>query len=83
MRLLKLRTKIDGMAEFNWDVFLPSEDLPHGLTTDYVLQEGEAISVDGREWPADRVEIRDEMAGAGIVLAVAPEGPLAPTDHTS
>jgi hypothetical protein len=68
------------VAEFSWDVFLPGEDLPHPLKTDYVLQEGEAISIDGREWLADRVEIRDEMAGAGIVLAVAPEGPLAPTD---
>ena len=71
------------MAEFVWDVFLPGEDLPHRLTTDYILQEGEAINVDGREWLADRVEIRDEAAVSGIVLAVAPEGPLAPTDDPS
>ena len=68
------------MAEFAWDVFLPGEDLPHRLTTDYIFQEGEAININGREWLADRVEIRDETTVPGIVLAVAPEGPLAPTD---
>lgn len=73
------------MAEFTWNVCLPGEDLPHPLTSDYLLQEGEVINIDGREWLADRVELRDETAGAeaagaGIVLAIAPEGPLAPTD---
>ena len=30
--------------EFTWDVFLPGEDLPHRLTTDYFLSEGEEMS---------------------------------------
>jgi hypothetical protein len=68
------------VAEWTWDVFLPGEDLPHSLTTDYLLQEGEAIAVDGREWLADRVEIQDEEAAKGLVLAALPQGPLAPTD---
>ena len=71
------------MAEFVWNVFLPGEDLPQRLTTDYILQEGEAINIDGREWLADRVEIRDGPTLSGIVLAVVPEGPLAPTDDPS
>jgi hypothetical protein len=68
------------VAEFAWDVFLPGEDLPHRLTTDYLVQEGESITVDGREWLAEQVEVDEEMAATGIVRVVAPEGPLAPTD---
>ena len=68
------------MAEFTWDVFLPGEDLPHRLTTDYIVQEGEAITVDGREWLAERVEIEDELAATGNVRVVAADGPLAPSD---
>ena len=68
------------MAEWTWDVFFPGEDLPHRVTTGYLLNEGETIAVDGREWLVGRVEIEDEVAATGIVLATAPEGPLAPTD---
>ena len=68
------------MAEFSWDVFLPGEDLPHRLTTDYLIQEGEAVTVAGREWLAESVEVDDDMATTGIVRVVAAEGPLAPTD---
>jgi hypothetical protein len=71
------------VAEWTWDVFLPGEDLPRSLKSDYLLQEGEAFAVDGREWLADRVEIQDEEAAKGLVLAVLPQGPLAPTDDPS
>jgi hypothetical protein len=69
------------VSEWTWDVFLPSDDLPHSLTTDYLLREGEAFAVDGREWVAERVEIEDELAATGIVLAALPRGPLSPTDN--
>ena len=68
------------MAEFTWDVFLPGEDLPHRVTTDYLVGDGEAVMVDGREWLADSVEIEDEHGATGKITVVAPEGPLAPTD---
>jgi hypothetical protein len=68
------------VAEFTWDAFLPGEDLPHRLTTDYVVQAGEAISVDGREWLVESVEIEDELAATGIIRVIVAQGPLAPGD---
>ena len=70
------------MAEFTWDVYLPGEDLPHGLTTDYLVSEGEEIAVDGREWLVEGVTINevddvDETlnVATGIVSVVAPREP--------
>jgi hypothetical protein len=40
-----------AVADYTWDVFLPGEDLPQKLTTDYLIQEEETITVAGREWP--------------------------------
>jgi len=71
------------VADFTWDVFLPGEDLPQRLTTDYLVQEGETLTVQGREWLAESVEIDEEMATTGIVRVVAAAGPLAPTDDPS
>lgn len=46
--------------EFAWDVFVPEEDRPHRLTTDYLLlSEDEEIAVGGRAWLVERVELID------------------------
>ena len=66
-----------AVPEYAWDVQLPGEDLPHRVTTDYLVSDGEAISVGGREWLIEHVEII-ERAGdddadepTGIVSVVA------------
>ncbi len=48
------------MPEYTWDVHLPGEDLPHRVTTDYLVGDGEEIEVDGREWLVERVDIEDD-----------------------
>jgi hypothetical protein len=58
------------MPEFTWDVHVPGEDLPHRLTTDYLVSEGEEIEVDGREWLVDSVEMTEADAVTGIVAVV-------------
>ena len=60
------------MPEFTWDVHVPGEDLPHRLTTDYLVSEGEEIEVDGREWLVDGVEMADADALTGVVTVVPP-----------
>lgn len=66
------------MEEFTWDVQLPGEDIPHRLTTDYLISEGEEIVVDGREWLVERVDLTDtddidEAADVATgIIAVAP-----------
>ena len=73
------QTRVDSAAvpEYAWDVQLPGEDLPRRVTTDYLVSDGEAISVDGREWLIEHVEIiepvGDDDAGepTGIVSVVA------------
>jgi hypothetical protein len=65
------------MPEFAWDVFVPGEDLPHRLTTDYLLSEGEQVTVDRRDWLVESVEIDDAIEGAvGMVAVVAAEEPV-------
>lgn len=65
------------MPEYVWDVQLPGEDLPRRVTTDYLVSDGEAITVDGREWLIEHVEIiepvgdQGEGAPTGIVSVVA------------
>jgi len=58
------------MSEFTWDVHVPGEDLPHRLTTDYLVSDGEEIEVDGREWLVDSVEMTEVDAVTGIVTVV-------------
>jgi len=66
------------VAEFAWDVFVPGEDLPHRLTTDYIVSEGERVTVDGRAWLVEHVEIDESIESAtGTIAVVAPEEPLA------
>ena len=66
------------MAEFVWDVFVPGEDLPHRLTTDYIVSDGENVTVDGRRWLVEHVVIDEAIEGAtGTIAVVAPEEPLA------
>jgi hypothetical protein len=60
------------MAEFSWAVYVPGEDLPLTLTTDYLVSEGEEIEVDGSTWLVETVQIEDEAALTGIVTAVSP-----------
>jgi hypothetical protein len=67
------------MPEFTWDVLLPGEDLPHQLTTDYLVSEGEEITVVGREWLVERVDLTegadvDESANVptGVVVVAPP-----------
>jgi hypothetical protein len=65
------------MPEFTWDVLLPGEDLPRRLTTDYILSEGEELTLDGRTWLIERVEIDDAIEEAtGIVAVVPPHDPV-------
>lgn len=66
-----------AMAEYTWDVRIPGTDLPHRLATDYVLGEGERITIDGRAWLVEHVEI-DETAAegtGGVVDVVEPHEP--------
>jgi hypothetical protein len=64
------------VARFLWDVQLPGEDLPQRLTTDYLLSEGEQISVQGRGWIVERVEIDETIQPAtGIVWVEQPHEP--------
>jgi hypothetical protein len=65
------------VPEFTWDVQIPGEDLPHRLTTDYLVSEGEEITVDGRNWIVERVELEESIGfSAGIVFVSAPHEPL-------
>lgn len=64
------------MPEFRWDVLLPGEDLPRQLRTDYILSEGEELSLDGRTWLIERVDIDGSIEEAtGIVSVVPPHEP--------
>lgn len=64
------------MATFNWDVLLPGEDIPRSLTTDYILSEGEEITVEGTPWLIEHVEIDESIADAtGIVSVIAASRP--------
>ena len=58
------------MPEFTWDVYVPGEDLPHGLTTDYLVSEGEEIEFDGLEWLVESVELTEVEAVTGVVTVV-------------
>jgi len=64
------------VPEYVWDIQLPGEDLPQRITTDYLVSDGEAITVDGREWLIEQVEIiepvgdDDEGEPTGIVSVV-------------
>jgi hypothetical protein len=60
------------MPDYTWAVQLPGEDIPHRLTTDYLVSEGEEIEIDGREWLVENVEIADEAELTGIVSVVPP-----------
>lgn len=65
------------MPEFTWDVLLPGEDLPRRLTTDYILSEGEEVTLDGRMWLIERVEIDDSIEDTpGIVSVTPPHEPV-------
>jgi hypothetical protein len=60
------------VPEFSWSVFVPGEDLPHRLTTDYLVSEGEEIRLDGRDWLVESVELEDEAGLIGVVSVVPP-----------
>lgn len=66
------------MPEYVWDIQLPGQDLPQRITTDYLVSEGETITVNGREWLIEHVEIiepvdeEDEGEPTGIVSVVLP-----------
>jgi len=65
------------VPEFTWDVQLPGEDLPHRVTTEYALSEGEQITIDGVPWLVERVETDEALPGevGGLVHVVEPRGP--------
>jgi hypothetical protein len=68
-----------AVAKFVWDVLVPGEDLPHRLSTDYLISEGEEIVVDGREWLVERVDIDESMGfPTGIVSVVPLQEPMPP-----
>lgn len=60
------------MPTFKWDVLVPGKDLPHPLTTDYILSEGEEITVDGAAWIVERVDIDDSIQEANGIVSVTP-----------
>ena len=60
------------MAKFVWDVLVPGEDLPHRLSTDYLVSEGEEIVVDGRAWLVERVDIDESMGFPTGIVSVVP-----------
>lgn len=67
-------------------MFFPGEDLPHRLTTDYLVSEGEEITVDGRAWLVEGVDLIEAAEDgedpvdrrAGTVTVVAPNDPSTP-----
>jgi len=64
------------VPEYVWDVQLPGEDVPQRVTTDYLVSDGEVITVNGREWLIEQVELvepvgdDDEEDPTGIVSVV-------------
>jgi len=62
------------VPEYTWSIYVPGEDLPHRLTTDYLVSEGEEIKVDGIEWLVDNVEMEHDAEDAftGVVAVVPP-----------
>lgn len=72
-----LEVRFRHMPAFMWDVLLPGEDLPRRVTTDYLLSEGEELTLDGRAWLIERVEIDASIEDAsGIVAVVPPHDPV-------
>jgi hypothetical protein len=65
--------------EYAWDVFVPGEDLPRRVTTDYIVTDGELISVDGRSFLVERVDVPDDEEGdvVPLVYVDAPHEPAA------
>lgn len=64
------------MPIYTWDVNVPGEDLPQRITTDYILSEGEEITVGGRIWIVDGVEIDESIDPAvGVVSVTTPQEP--------
>jgi hypothetical protein len=67
------------MPEYVWDVQIPGEDLPRRITTDYLVNDGEQITVDGRAWIVERVATAEEIEGAaGVVWVTSPTEPAPP-----
>ena len=65
------------MSEYVWDVQLPGEDLPHRVETDYLLTDGEEITLGGLPWIVEHVELSAESAPPTGTVTVAPShGPL-------
>ena len=46
-------------------MFVPGEDLPHRLTTDYLISEGEEVTVLGRAWLVEDVELIETTDDVG------------------
>jgi hypothetical protein len=62
----------------NWDVFVPGDDLPRRVSTDYVVTEGELVPVDGRQWLVERVVMPEDEADEHVVPLVYVEQPREP-----
>lgn len=48
------------MPSFTWEVFVPGEDLPRELQTDYLLAEGDLVEIGGR-WLVQSVELDEDL----------------------
>lgn len=48
------------MPTYVWEVFVPGEDLPRELRTDYLLAEGDLVDVGG-SWLVESVELSDDL----------------------
>jgi hypothetical protein len=67
------------MPAYSWDVQLPGEDLPHRVTTDYLLSEGEEVVVDGRTWLVESVDLEERSdEPVGRVTVALPREPIIP-----
>ncbi len=59
-------------------MFVPGDDLPRRVATDYVVSEGELVAVDGEQWLVERVVMPEESEGDGVVPLVYVEPPHEP-----
>jgi hypothetical protein len=67
------------MPEYVWNVQLPGEDLPRRITTDYLVSDGDQLTVGGAIWIVERVVTGEDIEdAAGVVWVEAPTEPTPP-----
>jgi hypothetical protein len=77
--LVRQRQEVQEVPRgLSWDVFVPGDDLPRRVTTDYVVSEGELVGIDGEQWLVERVVIPEDGEDDGVVPLVYVEPPHEP-----